>query len=164
MADNMKVDPQPYRCRLNIRLATADDLPTLVIFGRHFYEHTLFRQWIAYSEAGAEANFRQMIDNGMLFCAVIDEKVVGTIGAIVGPCLINTDHGMAAEMFWWVEPEFRRSGAGDKLMDAVEAEAKSRGITFFSMVALEGGTVEQAGRIYEKRGYIPMERVWLKVL
>lgn len=149
---------------VTVRLAAESDLPTLVDFGRQFYEKTMFHGMVSYCPEGAESFFRSMMANDLLFVAVDGEKVVGTIGLIIGPFLINHTHGMASELFWWIDPAHRRSGAGLALMDAAESAAREQGATFLTMVALEGGEVEQAAKIYRARGYTPAEHTWTKRL
>lgn len=139
-------------------------MPTLVEFGRQFYEKTMFHGMVSYSPEGAESFFRSMIAEDLLFVADEAGRVVGTIGVVIGPFLINHSLGMASELFWWVDPAHRKSGAGLALMDAAENAAREQGATFFTMVALEGGEVEQAARIYRARGYTPAEHTWTKRL
>lgn len=154
-------DPQ-YRCG-PVRAATEADFPALVILGRHFYEQTAYQR-VPYSEAGAAEWYRLMLGCGLLFVAECDGKIIGVIGGLSSPFLINPEHGVGTELLWWVEPEHRKSGAGDLLMDAIENAARELGLTFWSMMTLAAVNPEAAARIYERRGYKLAELTYVKEL
>jgi GNAT superfamily N-acetyltransferase len=67
----------------------------------------------------------------------------------------------AAEVVWWIDPAHRGQGAAE-MLDAYEAWASEKGCAFASMAAL--AAAPRAGRIYERRGYVPAEIHYLKPL
>lgn len=69
----------------------------------------------------------------------------------------------AAEHFWYVLPEHRKSGIGLQLLDLFEQDAKERGCTSIVMVHfLHMGAGLQ--KLYEARGYSPLEQTYKKAL
>lgn len=66
----------------------------------------------------------------------------------------------AAEVGWWVDPDKRKDGLGQELIEALEYWAERLGCAFITMVSLD----DQLGKYYEKRGYKLQERVYMKEL
>lgn len=67
----------------------------------------------------------------------------------------------AMETVWWIAPEVR-GRAANRMLDAYEQWAREQGCAFCQMAALV--TFPGAGRIYERRGYRPVETHFLKPL
>lgn len=159
----MSMQSEPYRCRVLVRPAAETDIPRLIELGRHFYEQTAYRR-VPYSEKGAAGWYRLMLDHGLLFVATDDEALVGVIGGMSSPFLINPEHGVGTELLMWVEPEYRKSGAATALMDAIEAAAKDLGLTYWSMMCLEAVQPDVAANLYKRRGYTLAEHTFVKEL
>jgi GNAT superfamily N-acetyltransferase len=155
----MKAGESPYRCRL----ATEADFPALVIFGRHFYEQTQYLK-VPYSPAGFADWCGLMLGHGLLFVADDRERLVGMIGGVSMPFIVNPEHRVGAELIWWLEPDHRGTGAGDLMMDAIEAAAKELGCVYWSMMSLEAVNPAAAARIYTRRGYKLAEHTFCKEL
>jgi GNAT superfamily N-acetyltransferase len=68
---------------------------------------------------------------------------------------------VASELIWWVDPEHRGTSA-IKMLDAYEAWATERGCQYASMVGL--GHDPLTTRLYERRGYAPVERHFMRAL
>ncbi len=68
---------------------------------------------------------------------------------------------VAKETVWWIDPE-HRGIAADDMLAAYENWAAERGVTTTGMAAL--ATAPRAGRLYERRGYAPVETHFLKAL
>lgn len=159
--------PDPYRCRL----AVPADFPRIAEMGRHFYEQTVY-QAVPYSEEGLANHWCPLMhEQGLLFVAVdlmqppdAPYAIVGAIGGISSPFLMNPGYGAGAELFMWVEPEARGSGIADRMMDAIELAAKEGGVSYWSMIALDAVHPEIAAKIYKRRGYVPAERTFVKAL
>jgi len=67
----------------------------------------------------------------------------------------------AAEHFWYVLPEHRKSGVGLQLLDMFEKDAKDKGCTSVVMVHfMHMGTGLQ--KLYEARGYKALEQTYKK--
>lgn len=84
-------------------------------------------------------------------------------GAIVGMLALAITENLwgngtiAEEVAWWVEPA-HRGRAGLKLLGAGEAWARQEGALVLRMVAPRGS---QIGTVYERRGYEPLESIYV---
>lgn len=163
MSDTIEGASHPYRCRVIVRPGEEGDTPRLVQLGRHFYEQTAYQR-VPYSESGAAGWFKMMRDHGLLFVAQAGSDVIGVIGGISSPFIVNPAHGVGMEMLMWVEPEHRSSGVAMQMMDAVEDAARDLGLTYWSMMSLEAVQPEAAAALYNKRGYKLAEHTFVKEL
>jgi len=106
-------------------------------------------------------NWTQFIDAGIgiIYGLFEGDKICGTIG---GFCYPDVNSGLlsATELFWFVLPEQR--GKGLLLLDAFETWAKSKECKRIIMVHLTDLMPEKVKRIYDKRGYKPIEIHYMK--
>lgn len=146
-----------------IREATMADMPDLLRMAEAFYATTDQGAVIPYCPVSAEATARTLLGNGVLLVAEAAGRVVGMIGCMVAPSLLNHAALVASEVMWWVDPSCRDSGAGMRLMRAAEQAVREAGAKISSMVRLRTSP-EGVGTIYERLGYAPSEYVHTKVL
>ena len=142
---------------MTTRLATPDDMPELLRMGRSFAK-----------AAGLDAEDESMattltllMDAGGLF--VTGEPIHGMAAGLLFPQYFRRSQIVAQELFWWVDPEARRSGAGRDLLAGMEAWARAGGAESLTMVALADLDGESIGRFYSSHGYTPLERHYVKV-
>ena len=99
---------------------------------------------------------------GKIFCARNDAgKVIGLLGAHFASDPFNGAK-IAAEQFWFVLPEARGTSAAMRMLDAFEAEGRARGVKRILMVRLEGEFAEILDKVYQRRGYVCVERTYAK--
>lgn len=144
-----------------IREATEQDIPALIEIGRKFYKLTPV-DGISYCEQSIGNMIKTLIDgdNSVVF---VDDNVTGTIGGMVYPFWINATHLAGNESFWWVD-ESARGNLGLQLWTTLEKWAKNKGVKSFQMMALESSEPKRIENIYKRRGYVPLERVFVKAL
>lgn len=144
-----------------IRSATLADLPALMAMAGQFAAVAELNKIAAYDASSMERTFRFLIENddGILLIAVEG----GAAGGLIHPPYWNLSERIGQEMFWWVNPECRGS-VGLKLLDALEAAAKAKGATAWSMIALQSSAPERTGKLYERRGYRPTEHSYVRSL
>lgn len=131
------------------------DFPSMVKMGRRFYEASGYAEITEFDEASFEAT----LSTPAVFLVVDkDNELVGMAGALVYPLYFNIRHMTAQEMFWWVDPEYR--GVGGELFDALLSEVKKLGAQSLTMIALE--RFSWVGSYYEKRGFKPTERSFMR--
>lgn len=87
----------------------------------------------------------------------------GMLGGIAAPLPFNNNRLLAQELFWWVEPGARKTGAGMELLQEFERWAAQRGAVAIQMLALEQLNPEVVGQMYTQSGYVPSERAFMKV-
>ena len=146
---------------ITVRPATKADDPPLIRFGENFYDSLDYKD-IPYCETSAARWFDFMRDLGVLFIALDGIKPIGMAGGVFSKFIFNDAYEVGAELLWWVEPEYRRSGVGAQLLAALENSAYARGAARWSMVAIEA-TADRVGQIYQRSGYVPTERTYTKV-
>jgi GNAT superfamily N-acetyltransferase len=146
-----------------IRAAEPCDFPVIVEMGRNFHAQTAYQD-IPYCADSALKWFEFMSGQGMLLVAETAGKVVGVAGGVISPCILNEAYQLGAELLWWVEPEYRKTSAGARLLAGLEQAARDAGAKRWSMIALEAVNPEAVGRMYLKSGYTPTERTFTKVL
>lgn len=121
--------------------------------GRKFAEKACLVEHVGYDPASMATTFGLLIDNHLL---LIGEN--GALGAMAGPHPFNHAHIIAQELFWWSEGR-----EGLRLLDAFEAWAAQRAHSV-RMITLEAVNPDRMARLYERRGYQPLERGFIKVL
>lgn len=134
---------------MNIRLATADDLPAILDMGEKF--HAFSGERVPYCRESAEVSVRQVMGMGFVLLAETD-RPVGMLGVVVVPLFFNFAETMAQELMWWVDESERRTGAALRLIRAGEAEAKQRGAGRLHMLRL-ANSPEHVARLYDRLGY-----------
>jgi GNAT superfamily N-acetyltransferase len=149
---------------MRIRDATSEDLARISEMGKPFWEMTPLAEMIPYDAASVEHYSQLMINSGVLLVVEVEGMVVGAAGALTMPALGNINYLVAAELFWWIEPEHRSSGVGRALLAALEDALRTRGAKVFSMIAFENIEIDRVSSIYERSGYKRTERTFSKEL
>lgn len=132
--------------------------------GRAFWAAIPHNLGIPYCPDSLAMTCAQMLDQGLLIYACDGDKAVGAVGGLTSPLFVNREYLVAAELFWWVEPEYRDSGVGRKMLAEFENAASFAGVRSLSMMAVEGLEIDKAAALYERCGYSPVERTWSKSL
>jgi len=147
---------------MNIGKITLETLPEVEEIGHKFTASVNYPGGFVY-EAFAEAWTIALTHGyGEIFCARNEVgKVVGLLGGHFAKDPFNGTP-VAAEQFWFVLPEARSSSAAMRLLDAFEAEAKRRDRKKILMVRLEGEFAEILDKVYQRRGYVCVERTYAK--
>lgn len=149
---------------MNTRPATPDDIPRIVAMGRKFWSQTAYGPHVIYCPDSIAASALEMMRAGLLVVAEVDGYVVGAVGLMAAPCYANRDVLTASELYWYVEDEYRDSGAGKALLADIENAARAAGVKLLGMMLLEAVEPEKAAAIYRRLGYQAGERTFLKVL
>lgn len=145
-----------------IRTATAADIPALVEMGGRFFAASGFADSTSYDPDSMAHTFAQLIESEQGVLLVADG--VGMAGALVYPHYFNRHDLVAQELFWWVDEDARKSGAGSRLLLAIEAWAAERGAKSLIMLSLSALDAEKVNRMYENAGYRPAEQSFIKRL
>lgn len=101
------------------------------------------------------------IDTGRVLVSEKDNKIVGVLGFLVHHDFIDNTL-TASELFWYVFPKYR--GIGLELLKEFEKFAEENNIKRIHMVYLLKSMPERIKRIYELRGYTPVENSYRKEL
>jgi GNAT superfamily N-acetyltransferase len=149
---------------INVRAATVDDLPACLDMTARFHAASPISDVAPFDRDGMAVTLREMLVNPRagIWLAFRDGVPVGLVGALLYPLYFNPAHEVAQELFWWLNPEARGSGAGEKLFQIVQNWAKDAGATAVFMIALEDRRVDKMDRFYKRAGFQPMERTYMK--
>lgn len=145
---------------LSIRRAGPQDAAEIARLGRQFYDAAGLESLLGeYSEEAITA----LLSNEAVAVFVAEtDRIAGFAAGIVYPHFLKPSVSVGQELFWWVEPEFRASGVGLQLMQALEGWAMASGASSFSMLTIHGLDHERAGQIYERAGYSILEHTYIK--
>lgn len=136
-----------------IREATINDIPALLVLGKKF--NAQIPVGISCDETSLINTFTTLINenNSILY---VSHDLSGMIGGMVYPYWINTNYMTGNECFWWAD------GDGLELWTKLEKWAKTKGAHFFQMMRL-ANSEPRLQKIYERKGYIPLEHTHAKV-
>lgn len=146
-----------------IRLATyTDDIERFVELGKLDHARCQYRD-IPYDEGSVLRMLVSMIDEQLLLIAEDEGKVAGAIGAQKVSLPFNDQYFVGVMRFWWVDLPYQKTRLSMGLLDALEksaADANCRGSLLYSTdIAREKALV----RMFSKRGYLLIERAFLKM-
>jgi len=149
---------------MKIRLSSPADNDALLAIGHKFFQHNPYRHDSTLDEASLLETFDDLRTNHVLLVCEVDGKVVGTAAAYIMPLFWNKSQKQGLEIFWWIDEEHRGNGAGTKLRQQLQKQAKLRGANFWNMAALEDSMPDVVGAMYEKAGFKPVERIYMKAI
>jgi hypothetical protein len=101
-----------------------------------------------------------IIASDIFLVSEVDGKLVGGIGGKILPNLWSPKDVHLVEMFWWVDPKWRKGMLGLRLMDAFEEVGKIKEAN--SVVMVSTNLTPQLGKLYERRGYTMYEETYRK--
>ena len=94
-------------------------------------------------------------------CVIVEEENGLVIGAIGGMVILDIFTGelMSSEMFWFVS---QGSGSGRKLMSEFERWSIKKGCSKIQMGLLHNLYVGSLTKMYIRKGYLPIETMFIK--
>lgn len=147
-----------------IRLLSVQEIPLLLPLARQFHE-TLLRGNLNHAPLN-EAHFQKILTHHLMvgtgFILVAGSPIRGMICGIMFEDM-STAELCCMEFFWFVDKN-ERGSIGLKLLDALEAEARSRGAVRVMMAHLSSEGNDRFGRVYERKGFAIKEQIFVKNL
>lgn len=140
-----------------IREATRADIPAMLEKAARFADTIKVTETVGYDPETVAGLLAGLIDNPMGFVLVGEG---GGVGGLVHPSMFNAEHMTGSELFWWVDADQR--GHGLRLFAAMEDAARARGAQSWVVSTMEALNFAGAGRFYERRGYQPCDRNYIK--
>lgn len=142
-----------------IRAATPDDIPALVDLGVRFMLESAYGQHLTINADAMEQLAAQLIGapNGLVLVDDRDDEITGMIG-VIATLHPFSGESMLSELFWYVLPAAR--GGGVRLLLAAEAWARANGVVKSLMVSPN----KTVSALYQRLGYVPLERQFIKNL
>lgn len=145
---------------MTIRVATLEDVPTMLQMGQRFLTGTRYRRFLNLNPQQQTQLVTELVqqDTSEVFLAE-DTQIAGMLGLTLSH---NPFDGVktAMEMFWWVEPNRRGTVTAKQLLRTAEAWAKAAGAERLLMVVPEPAV----GHYLEKLGYDYVESIYQRLL
>lgn len=138
-------------------IATEEDISTVLKLAMSFAKATGYKELI--TEERVEALIKTLVTSDNNSTIVLLWKDVGVLAGAKAPFLYGP-HLTATELFWWVEPDYRKLGVGEQLLNAFEFWAEKVGCDLITMVGLDN----KLDKYYNKKGYKLYERAYMKKL
>jgi len=147
-----------------VRPPTNDEIPRMVQMGEYFWKLTNYADKVPYIHKDVIQSCNIMKEQGLLLGAYSGDEIAGFIGGVVGTSYTNFNIKIGQELFWWIQPQYRNSGAGTLLLSAIENRAKELGLTYWTMIYLVNIEPEKTKHLYERSGYKSTEIGYTKEL
>jgi RimJ/RimL family protein N-acetyltransferase len=149
-----------------VRPMTENDLPAYVEMAAAFHADMPVSDIIPFDPEGTAAFLTSLInkDNFLVLLAEVDGVPVGIAGAALYPMYFSLNSFVVQEMWWWLSPSQRGSGAAQQMYKAIESWAIDNGAVAVFMIALHDNNVERMAKMYARSGFRPMERTFIKGL
>jgi GNAT superfamily N-acetyltransferase len=147
-----------------VRKALKSDLPQYAVLAQAFHAASPMHGSIAFDVQGYSDFYLASLenDNMGIWLAEIDGAIVGICGALAYPLYFNPAALVVQELWWWLTPAARGSGAGGRMFKQIEQWAKERNASALFMVALEDNKAKKMENLYIRAGFKPMERTFIK--
>lgn len=156
---------------MRIREATVDDVPVIVEMAQAFMVEGAYHRWLNPQPQQLVAFVGTVLDLGVIFLAELEPSDPGwtpsppadVVGMIAGVALPHPLGGerYVDEVAWWVYTEHRGTEAGRKLLSRLEQWTLDIGAKYLRMVAPAGSHL---GTLYERRGYVEVERAFHRLV
>jgi GNAT superfamily N-acetyltransferase len=140
------------------RLATEGDLPEIIRMGLAF----VGAAGLSGDRDSIEETAKLLIQGGGLFIA--GDPPCGMAGVLIYDKYFDRTRKAAQELFWWVDPNARKTGVGKRLLSEIESWARENGADTLTMIALDALDGDAVSEMYKAAGYKPLERNYMKVL
>jgi GNAT superfamily N-acetyltransferase len=144
-----------------IRDARPDDIGRILELGERFFREAGWSRVAAWDAMSFVETVERLDGDGAMLVAEDGGRVVGMAGAAVYPAYFNSAVRMSQELFWYGDPAYRGREAF-ALFPALEAAVEAKGADVHLMGAVSGQREAALGRVYERHGYRPTERFYIK--
>jgi RimJ/RimL family protein N-acetyltransferase len=146
---------------MNIRLANVNDAIVLTAMGRDFIQYSEYRN-IQVTDEELQDGIAQVIAFECSFIAEDNGKVIGAILGVTGPLWFAPKIRTAIELAWWVDPAYRITSAGIRLLKTFEDHARNLDMQYVAMSDLVVDGNAPVARLLARMGYSVTERMHTK--
>lgn len=150
--------------QVTVRKARLEDLARYTVLAQQFHQASPMHSVCEFDAVAYADFFRRAICNQdmAVWIAEAGEDAVGISGALLYPLYFNPAHLVVQELWWFLTPQARGSGAGQVMFQGIEHWAKEVNAASIFMIALEDGRASQMARVYARSGFTPLERTFIK--
>lgn len=148
-----------------VRTAIAEDLSKYIVCARLFHKNSPIKDMVEFDDEWFADFFmsNQTNNDVLLLSAIVNGEIVGIAGAISYRYYFSSTAKATQELYWWVDP-MHRGIVGKRMLNVLEAWAKSNGSTHMMMIALEDEHHDTMRKLYKRIGYVPVEHTFMKEL
>lgn len=149
---------------INVREATIEDLVRYIELAQEFHDASPMHSFAAFEPDGYSVFFANALQNPDIgvWLAELDGEIVGITGALIYPLYFSPSKHIAQELWWWLTPQARGTGAGGQMFKKIQEWASDRGADALFMIALEDERVGKMEKLYRRAGFKPLERTFIK--
>jgi GNAT superfamily N-acetyltransferase len=147
-----------------VREATLHDLGRYVVLGHEFHKASPMHGVAEFDPEGYINFMVNALDNPDIgvWLAELDGEIVGITGAILYPLYFSPTNKVAQELWWWLTPKARGTGAGAQMFKQIKEWAAKKGAAAMFMIALEDERAGKMEKLYRRAGFRPLERTFIK--
>lgn len=146
-----------------LTIARAEDFSKVLPLAQKFYAEHPHSSTMEFDMESAYRLYLDLVEHGFIVLAWEEQEVVGMLGMMVGPFILNKNYKVATEVLWWVAPEHRQGRKGLAMLKLAEQLAKIDGCHSVTMSSLTVGP-DGVNSVYVHRGYYEMEKSFVKEL
>lgn len=137
----------------DVRKATADDISTVVEWGRKFHAYSPWSKRVPINDADWEATVANLIASEDAAVYLSDG---GFCGGLIFPMYFNSGFRIAQELFWFADHD------GTELRQAFESWARDCGAQAIQMSCIADEREKAVRRLFRKAGYAATETSLMK--
>jgi RimJ/RimL family protein N-acetyltransferase len=147
-----------------VREAELKDLEGYVNLAAMFHAASPMHNFIGFDAEGYASFFTAALEKTdvKMWLAEKNGEMIGITGAILFPLYFSPSNFVVQELWWWLTPSARGSGAAKLMYRKIEDWAKEVEASALFMIALEDNRVQKMEKLYARAGYKPMERTFCK--
>ena len=151
---------------MKLDVATQEDVIPVTKLALQFYRKT---KWNDIRPIEASVMRESIL--GLIMSPISDiiivrrgEDIIGAAGMVSGAYWANPSLTLASEIFWYINPDFRRSKAGKLLFEGMDAWTAQRRCLASQLQASAGEEASRLKNVYTSKGYDELEHSYLKKL
>ena len=150
---------------IKIRRAKTADTAAIVELGNSFWMQTgYFKAGVAYDTDHCVELAEALRVHGISQVAYDGDRLVGLFLGVIGAIPFSPTTQSATEMVFYVDPDYRKSGLGGKIVKQAENVCRQLGVTYLNMIHLDSVDPVKAEGLYNKMGYHKSETVFTKAV
>ncbi len=149
---------------MNVRRASQGDVSAIIRMGLAFIESVPALSRVGIDEPATRALIERLVssDDAAIFVVESGGDPFGMLAIVSYEYYFNPEFTMSQELFWWVDEEHRNSGCASEMLSAAESWSRSRGVRAMQMISLDESDGDAVSAMYVRRGYVPLERSYVK--
>lgn len=154
----------PQHRSVVVRAATEADLAQYLVLAKDFHLASPMHGVADFDSDGYAQFYLSAIENPDMgvWLAEQNGQIIGICGALAYPLYFSPNAKIVQELWWWLTPAARGSGAGKLMFEQIQQWAKAKKAAAIFMIALEDKRAKKMENLYTRAGFRPLERTFIK--